>query len=312
MEEKKDLKRLTRIVKLLNILSAGKLAITSTAAELGVSIRTIQRDVRTIEDAGFPIASLKRGEMLFVEGYSINKAKLTNEEASIIIFMSDIIQSLGSDFTKSFKTLQKKISNDDAETPFYIKVPKSLEYQETAIVQTIKKAIKDKTTLMLTYAMRPENKLGYVFHPLKIINYDGFWYLLGMDYYKNIRKLKLYDILDAANTQERFITSKQLRKYIRKTLANSKNIWFGGNADKKITLKVFAEVAQYFKNKEIFPLQKIVQEDKDGSLILESVISQNREAIQIIIQWLPYISVISPIDLKEEIKQILEDAIKNI
>jgi predicted DNA-binding transcriptional regulator YafY len=247
-----------------------------------------------------------------VEGYSINKAKLTSEEASILVLMVDIVKSFGEDFAEPFKMLQKKILNNDADSPFYFKLAKSLDYQETDIVKIIKKAIQDKTKLMLTYASRPDEKLSYSFCPLKIVNFDGFWYLLGTNDKKEIRTLKLYDILDVENTNEKFLATKQLDKYINKVLQNSKNIWFEGQRNKKIVIKVEKVIAGYFKNKEILPLQKIVKENKDGSLILESEICKNQEAVQIILQWLPFITVISPKDLKQEIKKMLEIAIKKI
>ncbi|WP_083759834.1 HTH domain-containing protein [Elusimicrobium minutum] len=63
MKKEQDIKRLTRIVKLLNILSSGKLVVAEVAMELNVSVRTIQRDIRTIEDAGFPIYDEKPGQI---------------------------------------------------------------------------------------------------------------------------------------------------------------------------------------------------------------------------------------------------------
>jgi predicted DNA-binding transcriptional regulator YafY len=42
------------------------------------------------------------------------------------------------------------------------------------------------------------------------------------------------------------------------------------------------------------------------------MISQNIEAVRIIQQWLPGITVVSPNDLKEDMKKLLSQAVKNI
>jgi predicted DNA-binding transcriptional regulator YafY len=60
------------------------------------------------------------------------------------------------------------------------------------------------------------------------------------------------------------------------------------------------------------PLQKIIKEDKSGALTIESMISQNIEAVRIIQQWLPGITVVSPNDLKEDMKKLLQEALCRI
>lgn len=66
-----------------------------------------------------------------------------------------------------------------------------------------------------------------------------------------------------------------------------------------------ADIAPYFKTKQIFPLQKIIKTDKSGALTIESMVSQNIEAVRIIQQWLPGITVVSPKDLKEDMKKVI-------
>lgn len=51
-----------------------------------------------------------------------------------------------------------------------------------------------------------------------------------------------------------------------------------------------------------FPLQKITKENKDGSLRLETTISQYEEIIPIIFRWIPYVHVAEPKELKDIVK----------
>jgi predicted DNA-binding transcriptional regulator YafY len=311
MKKEQDIKRLTRIVKLLNILSTGKLVIAEAAIDLNVSIRTIQRDIRAIEDADFPIYNEKPGQIRFAEGFSLRKTKLNDEEASMLVLMADIIKPLGSKFNNSFNSLKSKVINIPADSPFYIKMPKGTNYKETEITKILEKGIETHTWINMTLAQDPSRKLEYQLKPLKLINYDGIWYLLGLRTRctgSPMRKFRLENILEAIGTKKTF----KITKNISKILDQSPNIWFGEKKDIRVVVKVFPEVAHYFKNKKIFPLQKITKEWKDGSLTIESRISNHREAIQIIMQWVPYMKIIRPIRLKEEIINILQKSIKYI
>ena len=308
MKTEHDLKRLTRIVRLLNILSEGELIITETARDLEVCVRTIQRDIRTIEDAGFPIYNEKPGRLRFAEGFSLKKMKLSNEEASMLVLMADIIKPLGSRFDNSFQNIKNKLFNSEEESPFYVKMPKGLKYETNAITTVLEKGIETKTWIKMTLAHDPAKKLLYLLCPLKLLNYEGFWYLLGTNAHDQMRKFRLEKILDAENTAKTF----KVAKNIKKILDQSTNVWFMEERRKKIVVKVSADIAPYFKTKQILPLQKIIKEDKSGALTIESMISQNIEAVRIIQQWLPGITVVSPNDLKEDMKKLLQEALCRI
>ena len=90
----------------------------------------------------------------------------------------------------------------------------------------------------------------------------------------------------------------KLPKNLKVMLDQSVNIWFSEKRDKKIVLKVDKDVASFFKEKLYFPLQKIVKENKDGSLILESTACQYEEIIPIVLKWIPYVEIVNPKDLK--------------
>lgn len=308
MRKENDLKRLTRIVKLLNILSEGKLVVSDIATELNVSTRTIQRDIKAMEEAGFPIYDEKPGQKRFLKTFSLKKAKLTDEEASMLVLMSDIIKPLGAKFNTSFSTLKNKVLNANEESLFYIKLHKGPPYKETVITKTLERSIHEKTWVNMTLTHDPSRKLEYQLRPLKIINYDGFWYLLGINLFNKKKTIRLDNILEVASTDKTF----KVREDIIKTLEQSPNVWFGEKKDIKVVVKVFPEVAHYFKAKEVFPMQKTTKEWKDGSLTIESHVSNHREAIQIIMQWVPYISIIQPKDLRLKIQTLLKEGLCKI
>ena len=229
---------------------------------------------------------------------------LTEQEASLLLVMQDIIAPLGGIFQRSLDSLRHKVLSAPEESPFYIKMPAGCKYEETKITRVLEQGIRTHTEVLMSLAADTTRKLTYELKPLKIMNYDGFWYLLGINAYKQVRKFRLDRILDAVNTDKPF----KITKNIQKLLAESHNIWFGEKRDKKVTFWVPVEFAEYFKKKAYFPLQKILKTRKNGDILVETCVSNYREIIPTVLSWLEHITLVGPEDFKQLIRQILCNA----
>lgn len=248
----KNLKKLNRLLYLLNILDGGEIRVPREARELDVTERTIQRDINDIDAGGFPVYKAAPGVYKFTEGFSLKKMNLTQAEASLLLVMQDVISPLGKPFQNSLASLRQKVLNAPEESPFYIKMPAGSKYEETKITRVLEQGIRTHTEVLMSLAADTSRKLTYELKPLKIMNYDGFWYLLGINAYKEVRKFRLDRILDAINTDKPFNATKN----IRKILQESQNIWFGEKRDKKVSFWVPAEFAPYFEKKHISRCKK--------------------------------------------------------
>ena len=275
---------------------------------MDVTERTIQRDLRDIELGGFPISKAAPGVYKFIEGFSLKKMNLTDEEASLLLVLKDIVEPLGELFQKPFELLRQKVLRFPEESPFYIKMPSGSQYKESKITRVLEKGIIDHTEVRMTLVADPKRKLNYELKPLKIMNYDGFWYLLGINAYKEVRKFRLDRILDAINTDKSF----KITKNIQKMLAESHNIWFGEKRDKVVSFIVPAQFAPYFKQKDYFPMQKIRKTQKNGDILVETRVCNYREIIPTVLSWLEHITLVSPADFKQIIRQILRQANKRM
>ncbi|MBR3632756.1 MAG: WYL domain-containing protein [Elusimicrobiaceae bacterium] len=304
----KNIKKLNRLLYLLNRLDGTGVRVQKEARELEVTERTIQRDLRDIELGGFPIYKAAPGVYKFIEGFSLKKIDLTDKEASLLLMMQELIAPFGKRFQEPFERLRQKVLRVPDESPFYIKMPKGRQYQETKITRVLEKGILEHTEVRMSLAADITRKLTYELKPLKIMNYDGFWYLLGINAYKQVRKFRLDRILDAINTDKPF----KVAKNIQKMLAESHNIWFGEKRDKTVSFIVPAQFAAYFKQKDYFPMQKIRKTQKNGDIVVETRVSNYREIIPTVLSWLEHITLISPADFKQLIRQILRQADKRM
>ena len=81
--------------------------------------------------------------------------------------------------------------------------------------------------------------------------------------------------LDIRNTQERFTPSKTALN----ALKSSTNVFFNEQTQKRVVLAIKADIAPYFEKRDYFPRQKIITKAKDGSITLETTISQDEEVL---------------------------------
>ena len=268
-------KQIFRVVSILNKLDSGKeISSIKLAEEFEVSLRTIQRDLDLLNNAGFPLSCPQRGMYVFVEGFSLKKAHLTGEEASLLSFLFDITKSLGKDFEKSCDGIIKKLIRQEYETPFYAKLPQGpMQKLESPFIKILENAVCDCKKIIIAYEISGEIK-KYNLCPLKIIFYDGFWYLLARKDGKEwVMKFRVDKIKDVAAQDEYFDPPENLQAM----LDESVNIWFDEFKPSKVLLRVDKEVAHFFKQRTYFPRQEIKKENKDGSLTVEIQITNKME-----------------------------------
>jgi predicted DNA-binding transcriptional regulator YafY len=301
-------KKVFRLFFILNQLDSRKKVSTGELAkEFNVSLRTVQRDIVLLNTTGFPIISFEKGYHSFMEGFSLKKMMLTKEEASLLSFLHDISKSLGGKFEDSFSSILKKVISKEPVSAFYVKLPEGSKINRNfPYIKELEDAVKNNMKIALHYKT-PEKEGDYRVCPLKIIFFDGFWYLLvkvdGKDW---IRTFRLENIRNIELLDEYFTSPKNLSTF----LDQSVNIWFTEKRDKQVVLKIDKEAARYFKQQVYFPLQKITKENRDGSLRIETKICHNEEIIYTIFRWIPYVHVIEPKGLKKEIKEKITEYLK--
>ncbi len=89
MEEKPRLSRLTAI---LTQLQSSRIVTAKTLAEKhNVSIRTIYRDIRTLEKSGVPVVTEEGKGYSMMEGYQLPPVMFTEEEANALITAEQLV-----------------------------------------------------------------------------------------------------------------------------------------------------------------------------------------------------------------------------
>jgi len=299
-------KKLCRLVRILNMLETeGKVLPRQLAGEFNVSMRTAQRDLELLSMAEFPVVAMAKGSYSFMPGFSLKKLPLTEQEASLLAFLCEVSNTMGTDFAKSFKSLFSKVVLGSAgESPFQAIQP-TTPRKECPAMAEVRAAIEEHDKIKIDYA----NGHSYRLRPLKLIYAEGFWYLFaevdGKGHHPKFR-------LDRIDSVERLNESFDPPKDLGKILSQHTNIWFDAEHSIKVVLKISGEVAKYFKAANYFPRQKIRRAERDGSVVVETTVGHFMEVIPIIKRWIPHIKVIAPRSLKEEIKKSVRRYLEGI
>lgn len=282
-------KTLTRLNVIIARLNDGEaLSVNNLALEFNVSTRTIQRDFNERLVGLYPIYQDKR-KWKMQEGYKIQKST-SIEDTIVLDILEKMTDGLGSKFSIKAKHLLSKIKNDDFN-PIYAKLNMEDISSNINNIATLEEAIKSYTEITCLYDFT-EYKLEVKLKPLKVANYEGFWYLIALDSRNN--KLKKYHLKSVSNitlSDKKFTTDKNLEEL----LENSINVWFDSDVEPfEVVLFFDKHAAKILKRKPISKSQRIITEYKDGSCDISLKITHKREVISIIQYWMPHIKIVSP------------------
>jgi len=287
----KTLTRLNTIVARLN--EGESLSVKELAMEFNVSNRTIQRDFNERLVSLYPIYQEKR-KWKMQDGYKIQKAKST-EETIILDILDKMTDGLGVKFSHKAKKLLSKIKNDTFN-PMYAKL--NLEDISTSIkeLSLLENVINNKIVIKVQYDFG-EYKLSIKLKPLKIANFEGFWYLIALDARNDkLKKYHLKSLSDVERLEDTFSISSD----IEESLDNAINIWFDAENDAfEVILFLDKHATKIIKRMPLSKSQRVLSEYKNGSCDISLQITHKREISSIVQYWIPHIKVVSPESIKQ-------------
>jgi predicted DNA-binding transcriptional regulator YafY len=109
--QEKETSRLSRLTTIVTLLQSKKLmTATELAKKFGISIRTIYRDIRALEDAGIPILTEEGKGYTLMEGYKLPPVMFTEDEANALITAEQfILKNKDASLIKNYSNAISKI-----------------------------------------------------------------------------------------------------------------------------------------------------------------------------------------------------------
>jgi predicted DNA-binding transcriptional regulator YafY len=185
--------RIDRVTAILIQLQSRKVVKAQDIADrFGISLRTVYRDIKTLEEAGIPLYGEAGIGYSIMDGYRLPPVMFTKEEATAFLTAEKLIEKMTDASTdESYKSAMYKVravlrstEKDFLETldnqiQVFKRSRKSLEDKPPAL-QTILKGIAGKQVLRINYfAQHNQQKSEREVEPLGIFYLENFWHLIG-------------------------------------------------------------------------------------------------------------------------------------
>lgn len=215
--------RLDRLTAILIHLQTKRVVRAQELADrFGISLRTVYRDVRSLEEAGVPIGA-EAGVGYFLTDYHLPPVMFTNAEASALVFGAKLIEKWGdasvqSAFESALYKIKSVLKRPEQEhldnlTP-HVQVSRSRTVLPEAghLLNEIQQAIGQQHVLVLEYqSANDEVPVRREVEPVGLHLYGSSWHLIAycrtrQDY----RDFRIDRIHQLTNTKQRFARHTRL------------------------------------------------------------------------------------------------------
>ena len=234
--------RIDRISAILIHLQTKKIVKASELSErFNISLRTVYRDMKALEEAGVPIGSEAGKGYYIVDGYHLPPVMFSNEEAISMLIGEKLINNLADKETKkNYNEAMFKIRSvlQDSEKDFLENLSPNIEilhykFQKDDVdiqrqLSTIQKAIVEKKMVKIDYLSHYKKELveGRFVEPIGLCYYSFTWHLIGYcKLRKDYRDFRLDRIKRITSTDRPYdpLKRKTIKEYLR-AVASDRNL----------------------------------------------------------------------------------------
>ena len=281
-----------RITSILIKFNAGETCdLNDLAEEFSVNVRTIQRDIN-VRLAFLPL--IKEGRKVSLEPSALGRLTIGDiRNFANICGINELFPSLDNSFITA-------MLGNTFNSSYLIK---GHNYEDKVDVQPLLSKFNDYIASHFLVNFHYKGKEYENVQPYKLVNAKGIWYLAAVDKDK-LKTFHLAKITNALKLFNQFEPSSNIQEIIEK----EDGIFF--SEDKmEVILKASAQIAHYFKRRNILPNQVIEKELQSGELIISVKVADEIQIIPLIKYWIPELDVVSPKALLKIIHQQCSDFI---
>ena len=209
--------RADRLLSLLMILQArGRVTAQRLADELGVSVRTIYRDIDALSTAGVPVYAERGpgGGCALVESYRTNLTGLTQDEVRALFMLSvpAALDELGvsQELRAAMRKLAAALPTDYRYDEERVRQRIHLDWagwaqpeEPVPHLQTVQQAVWEDRKLHLTYRLRFEARAEWLVAPYGLVAKANVWHLVCARE-GHLRVYQVSQVVEAAIAEESF------------------------------------------------------------------------------------------------------------
>lgn len=315
-----DLNRFDRTLSILILLQSKKLVKAQDIADkFNVSLRTIYRDIKSLEAAGVPIIGEAGSGYTIMEGYRLPPVMFSKEEAGSFVAAEKLMQKftdagLGRYFESAMQkvksvlkgqekewiaTLEKQVWAEPTAELFNRNVHNALEILFNSIGEQIQVLMEYKTP----GAELPESRN---IEPVGVFHDNNHWYLYAYCHLRNdYRQFRTDRILSIKRTDRKFTQDHgSIDEHRKKEVELYQQ--------QKVVIAVSKEIVPYIcDDRKHYGF--VSQEEKEDAVYMTFMTSRSMEALaRWYMMFADYAKVIEPQNFREKVCRIVEKARLNL
>ena len=288
----------------LYLLNHGKSSASELAKHFEVSVRTIQRDIDALCQAGIPICALTgtNGGYEILSDFKMNNQLASKDEyayiATAINGLKTVMNNPVADDIYEKITAISKNRNTGMILDF-----SALREGDEKLLQILQSAVKNKQVVSFTYTNNAGETREHRVEPIAVIYKWYAWYMLAYNTAKqDYRTYKLVRMEDVCITEDEF--SKE-HKSAQDILNDCDNSYQGKNISIRVRMRCRGNAIHRIK--EYLNGQQIKNCD-DGSSIMEiHIVEKEQWWIGVVLSQGKEVEIIEPEHIKERIINSAKD-----
>lgn len=314
-----SLKRFDRIVAILIQLQSKHVVKAQELADrFEVSLRTIYRDIRTLEASGVPIYSEAGVGYSIIDGYRLPPVMFTRKEAGSFVAAEKLMQkftdkSLGDHYESAMYKLKSVLRGTEKDMVEAIESQVFVNHSEELFNKNVPDALEilfesiaEKRQVFLLYASQDSDSLTErKIEAVGIFHENRHWYVTGFCHLrKDYRLFRTDRIQKITRTEISFQREHPSLDHFLKNHKSTHTI--------KIRISVAKEVVKYIKSERNY--YGFVSEKVRGNQVEMTFMSRDLEDgfPRWYLMFGDYAKVIEPESLKQKIREILKNTEKGI
>lgn len=249
-----QLNRFDRIIAIFIHLQSGRIVRAQDLANrFEVSLRTIYRDIRSLELAGVPISGEAGIGYYLMEGYRLPPVMFTPEEASSFVAAEKLMQkftdkTLGAHYESAMYKLKSVLRGQvkdrlaTLETQVWINPGQNFFNEQVPdALQILLDSMAEKKQVTIRYQnLHSEEIIERTIEPIGLFNENNFWYMMAYCMlradYRQFRTDRIYHI---HKTEQRFSKKHQQELINDYRLAQQEQV------KTKVVIRIDKETARY-------------------------------------------------------------------
>jgi len=294
--------QINRLLEIIYILLHKKsISARELAEQLGVSSRTIYRDIDALSLAGIPIYTEKGkgGGIGLLPDFVLNKSILSEQEQNEILSALHGLSNIKTDDTA--QVLQKLSATFNKTATNWLEVDFSDWHHDADLFNDFKVAILERRIVQFDYYnSHGENRLRRV-EPIQLWFKGKAWYLKGFCLTKqDMRLYKLSRIKHLLVTDEHF-SAREFKD------ASGDSAQDTGEDLQMITLKLRIAQEMAYRVYDDF-ISREIERQPDGSFLITAIMPETHGVYGFLLSYRSFVEVLEP----AHIRRILKDEAEQI